>query len=391
MLDKELRMKIMRNTWAEINLDNILHNLNEARRILPHATKISAVLKANAYGHGAVLVARTLIEGGVDQLSVACLSEALELRRHFKDFPVLVMGYTPDELLRTGVENNVSLTIFSLEQAKKISDIAAELNRKAVIHIKLDTGLNRIGMKPGAETEEEIVSMSRLNNIFIEGIYSHLALRSEETDEAQYNMLVENAERLEKRGVHIPVRHINDSNGMVLYPRFQLDMVRLGGFLFGVTTRGVYKDTITLKPGMSLKSQLTRVSELEDGELVGYGSRFVASGKCRTGTLGLGYSDGYIRSLSGKGTASIKGKPAPVVGVICMDQCMVDLTGVPEAKVGDEVLLFGEDEYDTIQVSDVSNDADTNRNEILANISRRVPRIYIRNSRVADIVDYLLD
>lgn len=391
MLDKDLRMKIMRNTWAEINLDNILHNLNEARRILPHATKISAVLKANPYGHGAVLVARALIEGGVDQLSVACLSEALELRRYFNNFPVLVMGYTPDEYLQAGVENNISLTIFSLEQAKKISNIAAGINRKAVIHIKLDTGLNRIGMKPRTETEEEIVSISKLNNIFIEGIYSHLALRTEETDEIQYNMLVDFAKRLEKRGVRIPIRHINDSNGMVLYPRYQLDMVRLGGFLFGVTTSGVYKDAITLKPGMSLKSQLTRVSELEDGELVGYGSRFVARDKCRVGTLGIGYSDGYIRSLSGKGSASIKGKPAPVIGVICMDQCMVDLTGIPEAKVGDEVLLFGENEYDKIHVNDVSIDADTNRNEILANISRRVPRIYIRDSRVVDIVNYLLD
>lgn len=391
MLDKDLRMKIMRNTWAEINLDNILHNLNEARRILPHATKISAVLKANAYGHGAISVAKALIEGGVDQLSLACLSEALELRRYFSDFPLLVMGYTPDEFLQAGVENNVSLTVFSLEQAKKISAIAAEVNRRAVIHIKLDTGLNRIGMKPGRETEEEVAAISRLSNIIIEGIYSHLALRSEKTDEIQYNMLVDFAKKLEDRGVHIPIRHINDSNGMVLYPRFQLDMVRLGGFLFGATTRGVYKDAITLKPGMSLKAQLTRVSELEEGELVGYGSRFVAKDKCRIGTLGIGYSDGYIRSLSGRGTVSIKGKAAPVIGVICMDQCMIDLTEVPEAKVGDEVLLFGENEYDRISVGDVADDADTNRNEILANISRRVPRIYIRNSRVAGIVNYLLD
>ncbi|HYF75231.1 MAG TPA: alanine racemase [Candidatus Nitrosocosmicus sp.] len=390
-MEERLKKVRMRNTWVEIDLDAIASNLHEARRIIPADTRIAAVLKGNAYGHGAVQVARTLIENKVDQLAVACLSEALELRKHFTEVPILVMGYTPDEYLSVGVKNRVVLTIFSLEQARKISDIAGQLKEKAVIHIKLDTGLNRLGMKPGPKAEEAILNICRLSNIHVEGIYSHLALTAEEADRVQFSLFMDTISRIEARGVHIPIKHISDSNGMVLYPSFDLDMVRLGGFIFGVTTSGLYKDIISLRPAMTFKTQITRIEAVRRGECVGYDPVFVAPDECRIGTIAVGYTDGYVRGLSDKGEVSIRGKRAPVIGIICMDQCMVNLTDIPEAELEDEVLLFGTGRQDFTSVNELAGKVDTNRNEILSNIGRRVPRVYIKDSQIIDVVDYLLD
>ena len=390
MEEKAIRPRL-RNTWVEIDLDAIVHNLNEARRIIPGNTKIAAVLKANAYGHGAVQIARVLIENKVDCLAVACLSEALELRKHFQEIPIMVMGYTPAEYLSIGVSHQVALTVFNLKQAEELSEIAGLLRTKAVTHIKLDTGLNRLGLKPGPKAAETILNICRLSNIRVEGIYSHLALTTQEKDELQFERFMGIIDKVEAAGIHIPIKHISDSNGMVLYPGFDLDMVRLGGFIFGVTTTGLYKDVINLKPAMTFKTQLTRIEEIDRGEGVGYDPVFAAKDKCRIGTLAAGYSDGYVRGLSGKGEVIIRGKRAPVIGIICMDQCMVDLTNVPEAEVEDEVLLFGVGLQGSIHVNELAGKVDTNRNEILSAISRRVPRVYMKASNIVDVIDYLLD
>jgi len=391
LIEENFKMTRMRNTWVEIDLDCIVHNLCEARKIIPQNTKIAAVLKANAYGHGAVQVAKVLIDNKVDQLAVACLSEALELRKHFVEVPIIVMGYTPDEYLSVGVKSRVTMTVFNLEQAQRISDIAGQLNEKPVIHIKLDTGLNRLGMKPGPKVVDTIINICRLSNINVEGIYSHLALTTAEADQIQFNVFMDIIDKVGARRVHIPMRHISDSNGMVLYPNFDLEMVRLGGFLFGVTTTGLYKDVISLKPAMTFKTQISRIEEVNKGEWVGYDPVFIAPDKCRIGTIAVGYSDGYARGLSGKGEVSIRGKRAPVIGIICMDQCMIDLTNVPEAEVNDEVLLFGEGQQENISVNELADKVQTNRNEILSMVSRRVPRVYMADSRVVEVVDYLLD
>lgn len=390
-MEEELKKVKMRNTWVEIDLDAIAHNLCEARRIIPPSTRIAAVLKANAYGHGAVPVARVLVENKVDQLAVACLAEALELRKHFSEVPIMVMGYTPDEYLLEGVKNRITMTIFSLPQAQKISEIAGQMREMAVVHIKLDTGLNRLGLKPGPKAEEIIINICSLSNIRVEGIYSHLALATEEGDYEQFGIFMDTIKRIEAKGVSIPIKHISDSNGMVLYPGFDLDMVRLGGFIFGVTTAGLFKDVIGLKPAMAFKTQITRIEEIDKGECVGYEPVFVAQDKCRIGTIAAGYSDGYVRGLSGKGEVSIRGKRAPVIGIICMDQCMVNLTGIPEAEVEDEVLLFGRGRQDFISVNELAEKVDTNRNEILSIIGRRVPRVYLKESQIVDVVDYLLE
>ncbi|HWQ29434.1 MAG TPA: alanine racemase [Negativicutes bacterium] len=379
---------LIRNTWAEIDLDAVVNNLNYAKKIKMPGAKIAAVLKANAYGHGAVNVAKVLIENNVDMITVAYLCEALELRRHFPDFPLLVMGYTPDEHLEAAVEKDIRLTIFSLDQARKLSAAAKAEGKKAVVHIKLDTGMNRIGMKVGESTVDTVISMYNLENINLEGIFTHLALRTEETDKSQWEKFMSVIGALEAKGINIPIKHVCDSIGMVLYPEYQLDMVRLGAFIYGVAPMAMGEDKRFLKLPMTLKTRIAQIKEIEKGEGVGYDESFSAPAKTLVGTLSAGYADGYMRCLSNNGEVYVRGKRAPIIGIMCMDQMMIDLTEIPEAKAGDEVVLLGEDE---VPLSEIAAKAGTNRNEIISVIGRRVPRVYVRDSKIVDIVDYVLD
>jgi len=386
--EKKTEKILMRDTWAEIDLDIMIDNLNYAKKMINPKTKIAAVLKANAYGHGAINVAKILIENHVDMISVACISEAIELRRHFSEFPIMVMGYTSDEQFKMAVENKICLTIFSLEQAQKLSRIGVSLGKDVVVHVKIDTGLHRIGLKAGEDAVNTIVDIFNLKKIKIEGIFTHLALKTTESDKHQYDLFMNVVNGLESKDITIPIKHICDSIGMVLYPNYQLDMVRLGAFIYGVAPTAMGKDRSLLRMPMTLKTRITQIREIEMGEEVGYDSSFVAQRKSIVGTLSAGYADGYMRCLSNKGEVSIRGKRAPIIGVMCMDQFMINLTDIPEAKVGDEVVLLGENQ---VPLSEVANKADTNRNEIISIIGRRVPRVYIKDSCIIDIVDYILD
>lgn len=389
MLRNNSGKSLMRSTWVEIDLTNIAYNVQQARKFLNPKTKIAGVLKANAYGHGAIHTAKTLIENNVDMLAVACITEAIELRRHYSEIPIMIMGYTPDEELKVAVENHIAITIFSLEQAKKLSDIGLSLNKDAIIHIKIDTGMNRIGFKIDSHTVDTIVEIYKLKNIKIEGIFTHLALKNSETDKHQFDLFMSVINELESREIYIPIKHICDGIGMELYPEYHLDMVRLGSFIYG--GQSLSKDREPLRLAMTFKTKIAQVKEIQKGEGVGYGYSFVAQDKCLVGTLPVGYADGYFRCLAGIGEVGIKGKRALVIGKICMDQMMIDLSNIPDAKVGDEVVLLGENSIDSIPLSEVAKKADANRNDVLSSIRRRVPRVYIENSNIIDIVDYLLD
>ncbi len=389
MVTIEGRDLLMRNTWVEIDLSNLAYNLNQAKKLLSPGTKIAGVIKANAYGHGGIHVAKTLIENNIDMLAVACLTEAIELRRHFPEIPILIMGYTPDDTLKFAVENNITTTIINLEQAIKLSEIAESLNKEATVHIKLETGFNRLGLKIDSNTIDIIEEIYNLNNIKLEGIFTHFALKSSETDKQQYDSLMNIIQKLEVEGIHIPIKHICDSIGMVSYPDYHLDMIRLGSLMFGVQTSSMKEGV--LKPVMTFKAKISQIKEIQGGEGVGYDYSFVAKEKTIVGTLPVGYSDGYMRCLTGKGEVSIKGKRAPIIGKICMDQCMIDLTNIPDVKAGDEVILLGGSSQDGVSVDEVAAKIDTNRNEVLSVISRRVPRLYIESGNIIDIVDYLLN
>lgn len=389
MLENISAKPLIRNTWVEINLDNLKHNIKQAKDIIGENTKLAGVLKADAYGHGAIYSAKTMIENGVEMLAVACITEAIELRRHYSEIPILIMGYTTDEQLPLAVENNITMTMFSLEQAKKLSEIAKDLNKEAKIHIKIDTGMNRLGLKVKPETIDTIEEISKLDNVIIEGIFTHLALKTTETDMEQCELFMEVINKLESRNINIPIKHICDGIAMVIYPKIHLDMVRVGSYLYGGQPDYVGREST--KPVMSFKTKIAHIKEIEKGEGVGYGYSFVAEKKTIVGTLPVGYSDGYLRCIQEKGEVSVLGKRAPIIGKICMDQMMIDLTNIPEAKVGDIAVLIGEGPEDNISLIEVAAYADTNRNEILSGISRRVPKVYIENNKIIDIVDYLLD
>ena len=388
-LDKKLQ--ILRNAWVEIDLNAIANNLYQARRIVGPKTKIAAVVKANAYGHGALNVAKALIDNRVDLLSVACLSEALELRAHYSEMPIMILGYTPDEQLKHAAEHDIIMTIFDSAQAALLSAIGAKLNKKIIIHIKIDTGLNRIGLKPGPDTIATIAQIYGLNNIWIEGIFTHLALKSFATDKLQFDTFMDIISQIEAKGIQIPIKHVCDGIGMVSYPNYHLDMVRIGSFLYGIEPPGTRKSELALKMALTFKTKIAHVKNINEGEGVGYDYDFVAKRPSKIGTLPVGYVDGLMRCLAGKSEVSIKGLRAPIIGAICMDQCMIDLTDIPASRVGDEVVLMGENAQDCIPIYEIADNAGTIRNEILTMISRRVPRVYIKDEMIVDVVDYLLN
>lgn len=380
---------LMRNTWVEIDLDAIEYNLIQARKYIKPETKIAGVIKANAYGHGAVPIAKALIKNGIDMLAVACLSEAIEVRKHCSEIPILVMGHTVDNKLKFAVEQNITTTIFSLEQAKILSELGAVLKKEAIVHLKINTGFNRIGFNLSEDTIDTITEIYNMKNIKIEGIFTHFALKTFETDKQQYDLFVNLISKLESKEINIPIKHICDGIGMVEYPDFHLDMIRLGSFMYGVKTESM--DDGVLKLDINFKTQISQINKIKKGEGVGYGYNFVAQRDSLIGTLPVGYADGYMRCLGNKGEVSIKGKRALVIGRICMDQCMIDLTDIPEAREGDEVVLLGESSDDVITLSELADKIDTNRNEILSIIGRRVPRVYIENNKVVQVIDYILD
>lgn len=377
-------------TWAEVDLDTVAHNLAEARRLLPAGVKIAAVLKADAYGLGAVAVAGVLLEGGVDMLAVACLSEALELRGCYPDAPVLVLGYTPESWLAEAVAGRITLTVGSLGQAQAVSRAAQAAGKIARVHVKVDTGFHRLGIPAGPGAAQEILAMVQCPNLDAEGIFTHLALVSRQEDQRQFSLFMDLIDTLERQGVHFAIRHIDDSIGMVRYPQYRLDMVRPGAFFYGVRPSGFKDPSVTLPVPLAFKTRIVRVADIEKGEGVGYDFTYVAPRQARVGTLPVGYVDGYPRCLSNKGEVLVRGRRAKVIGLICMDQCMIDLTDIPEAQEGDEVLLFGRSAEGEVPLEEVSAWAGTNRNDILSGVGRRVPRVYRRHGRVVGTADYLL-
>ncbi len=379
--------QLIRDTYVEINLDNIAYNMKSIKNMVGDGVAIAAVLKADAYGHGALEVAKVVMENGADYIAVATLSEALEIRRRFKDYKILIMGHTPNRLLEHVVANNITQTIFSLEQARLLSQIGLKYGKTPVVHIKYDTGFNRLGFKDKEESIEEIARIAQIKNIYIEGIFSHLALTGDKENEIQYNTLISAIERLRKRGIRFKYMHIEDSIAAVDYPQYRLNMIRPGAIIYGI--KGFHYGKLDLKQALTFKSRISHIKKISKGEGVSYDYLWKAERNSIIGTLPVGYADGYPRSLSNKGFVTIHGKKAPIVGLICMDQLMVDLTDIPEAEVGDEVIVYSNGENNTMDLNTMAKLAGTNKNEIISRISRRIPKVYIRNGEVVKIINYI--
>ncbi|MBP1924462.1 alanine racemase [Sedimentibacter acidaminivorans] len=379
---------LLRDTIIEVNLDNIAYNMKKIKEVIGEDIFIAAVVKANGYGHGAVDIAPTIMENGGEYLAVATLTEALELRKKYEDYKIFIMGYTPDEYLDYVVNNNITQTIFSLSQAEILNDLGKKNRKKPVIHIKYDTGFNRLGFRDCKESIDEIDEIFKLKNIYVEGIFSHFALAGRIEDDLQYNKFVEAVNLVEQRGWKFKFKHICDSISGIDYPEFRLNMIRPGAIIYGLKS---YKDeSIMLKQAMTFKTKIYHIKALEKGEGVSYDYFWKADKNCIVGTLPFGYADGYPRNLRDKGIVTIHGKKAPIIGVICMDQCMVDLTDIPEACVGDEVIIYGDGLNNTLDIHQISQLAATNKNEIACRITRRTPRVYIKGEKVVKVSNYLL-
>lgn len=374
-------MKKYRRIWVEVDLDALHHNLNEAKRVSKGA-KILAVVKADGYGHGAVEIAKELHEEA-DYFGVALIDEALQLRRNGVTKPILILGYTSPTQYETLIEADITQAIFSREAARQLSDTAVRMGKKAKIHVVVDTGMSRIGFPPTEESIETIKWINTLPGLFVEGIFSHFALadsKDKTVDKMQLKRFGFVLDGLEREGIHIPIKHISNS-AAVIDSDYSFDMVRCGIMLYGMyPSDEVDKTKVSLKPVMSLKSSVIQVKTLPPGEGISYGHTFVTTRETRIATVSAGYGDGYPRALSSKGRVIINGQYAPIIGRVCMDIFMVDISHIDGVKVEDPVILIGRDGDKEITAEEVGALADTFNYEIVCSVSRRVPRIYLKNS-----------
>lgn len=370
----------MESCFAEINLAHYAHNLAQIRAYLPQSAKIMAVIKANAYGHGIVEIAKKAIECGIYALGVARIDEAIIARKAVPHAKIVVLGYTPQSALDCAIANDIEICVFHREIAESISQKARAQGKVAQIHIKLDTGMGRIGFlcdEANADSAiSEIVAISKLENIAISGIFTHFS-SADEVDLGYTQMQMERyisvIRGLKARGISGFIRHCANSAGIFNHPQSAFDMVRVGIISFC----GNEFASLDLKPVMSFKVRVVHIKTLPKGSAVSYGRTFITQKPTKIATISAGYADGYSRLLSNKAEVLIAGKRAKVVGNVCMDQLCVDISGIEGVKIGDEVVLFGIDEWgNEISANELAQKIGTINYEILCAVSNRVPRIY---------------
>lgn len=380
--------------YADIDLDAIEFNMESMKRNVKPGTKLCGVIKADGYGHGAVPIAK-IINPMVWGYAVATIAEAVQLRKHKIEKPVLILGYTPVSYMETAIEMEIRITVFCLEDAVYLSELARKLGKKAIIHIKVDTGMSRIGMPPTEETAEVIQKMVSLPGIAAEGIFTHMATADEKNKDQAIRQIEQfdfMRSQLTKRGIFIPIWHCSNSAGIIDLPQANWDMVRCGISLYGMyPSEEVQKEQVPLKPALSLKSEVIYVKTITEGVHVGYGGTFTAKQPTRVATIPVGYADGYPRALSNKGWVLVRGQKAPIIGRICMDQFMIDVTHIPDVQREDPVTLIGTDGMERITVEEMADLAGSFNYEFVCNLSKRVPRIYWHHGQVVGRKDYFGD
>lgn len=382
----------VRSYYAEINLDNFRHNFREVKR-LAEGKKVFGVIKADGYGHGAVELAKVLEEENADYFAVAVIDEAIELRRNGFKEPILILGYTPYEFAKDLVKNDITQSIFSYDLAKEISNEAVRQQKIAKIHIKLDTGMGRVGYLPTSECLDEIEKISKLENLKLEGLFSHFSV-ADEYDKNFTKLQVKRykwfIDELSRRGIEFDIKHIANSAAIIDLPDFYFDAVRPGIMLYGYyPSMEVNKDRLKLKPVMSLKARVAFIKEVPKDTPISYGRKFYTKDRSKIATIPLGYGDGFTRLFFGKAKVIVNGRFAPVAGKICMDQCMIDITECGDVKIGDEVVIMGESKGLSVTADNLADILGTISYEILCMVSRRVPRVYIENGKVIKVKNYL--
>lgn len=377
--------------YAEINLDAMCSNVSQALERMKPA-KLMAIIKTDAYGHGAVRSAKALDEIGVYAFGVATPGEALELRRSEIKNPILILGYVFEEYFDRMIENDIDLALFDLNTAKLLNSHAEKLGKKARVHIKADTGMGRIGFQPCDESAEIIKEIAALNNIEIDGMFTHFAC-ADSKDKASVNRQIERftnfVAKVKSEGVSLPIVHCYNSASIVDFDKPLFDMVRCGIITYGLEPSDeVSKTNIKLQKVMSIKSHVAYVKKVGAGFTVSYGSTYVTDKETEIATIPVGYGDGYPRTLSNKGMVLIGGHFAKIIGRVCMDQFMVDVTGLGVSR-GDEVILMGSDGENSITAEEIGDLSGRFNYELVCDINKRVPRVYIKNGEIIAVDDAL--
>ena len=389
---------LQKRTWAQIDLDAAAHNFKEIRRYVGNRSMVCCVIKADAYGHGAVRMAEEYEALGADWLALSNIEEALQVRRAGIKLPLLVLGYTPAEAADVLAENDIAQCAYSAEYCAALSENAVKSGVKVKIHVKVDTGMSRLGFYfQDIERDKEAVSVvaeaCRRPGLIPEGIFTHFAVADGgENGKAftlkQFSCFMALIAELEKQGVTFKIHHCANSGAILDYPEMHLDMVRAGVILYGMEPSLSVEHHADFRPVLSLHSVISHVKEIEPGSDISYDRTFTAKGRMRVATIPVGYGDGYPRSLSNKGYVLIHGKKAPIRGRVCMDQFMVDVTDIPDVKFGDKVTLVGKDGDEFLPVETLSDLSGRFNYEFVCDLGKRIPREYIQNGQVIEQVDY---
>ncbi|MDF2934762.1 MAG: alr [Paenibacillaceae bacterium] len=381
-----------RPTWVEISLDALRHNLRSFRASLPAEMRMMAVVKADAYGHGAAQIARECMDEGASYLAVAFMDEALELRRAGIEAPILVLGYTPAEAVPLAVKYRITINVYSMDVLEALANRGPE-EPSVKIHIKMDSGMGRLGLN---RTEDAIAFIERalsLPGVEVEGLFTHYAC-ADEADKGytmdQYTKFERVVGYFREQGISFSYVHAGNTATAIDTPEISYNMVRLGIGMYGLYPSGeVDMERVKLRPVMSLKTRIVMLKSMEEGAGVSYGALYHASEGEEIATLAVGYADGFSRMLTGKAHALVRGKRVPVVGRICMDQCMISLQDVGGAEIGDEVVMFGEQDGLVLPAEELAEKLGTVNYEIVCMISHRVPRVYMEAGEVKNTVNPL--
>ncbi|WP_176790446.1 MULTISPECIES: alanine racemase [Ruminococcus] len=389
-------MNMVKRTWAEISLNAIEHNYNVIRNKVADGTKVCCVIKADGYGHGAVELSQIYEKLGADFFAVSNIDEGIEIRKSGSKLPIVILGYTPVSEAINLAAYNISQAVFSLEYAKELSEKCVEKDCICKMHIKVDSGMSRIGFMcqefPRDEYSiEEICEACCLPNLEVEGLFTHFCVSDEDAEgreftNKQYENFIHVRDSLKKRGVDISVVHCSNSGAIEDYPETCCDMVRAGIILYGLAPSSKLADRLDLVPAMTLKTVVAFVKEVQKGATISYGRTFTADRKMKIATVPIGYADGFIRQNAKDGYMTVNGKKAKIVGRICMDQTMLDVTDIEDVKTGDEVVVFGTGENGEPTADSLAENTGTINYETVCLVGKRVPRIYIKDGKIENVM-----
>jgi alanine racemase len=391
-----LTTNFYKRIWAEIDLDAIAHNVKTIRSLLKDNVAMMAVVKADAYGHGVEAVTHTLVDAGVNFLAVSSISEGVQLRQYEHNLPILILGYTPPECATQLTKYRLTQTIYSLPYAEKLSAAATKANCEITGHIKLDVGMGRLGFRADNEASmQEAMSVCNLSGLLINGMFTHLPsadfdgdMNGEITKE-QIQVFEKRIKQFEEMGYTFPYCHCCNSAATLTHPNGHMNLVREGIALYGLSPVEQKDCPVTLQPAMTLKTVVSMVKELLPGDSLSYGRTVILKEPKKVATVCIGYADGYPRNLSNKGYMLVNGKKATILGRVCMDQLMLDVTHIDNVEMGTEVTVFGQADGAYLPVEEVATLADTIHYELVCVLGKRVPRVYRKNGKTIGVTDYI--